>query len=385
MKFIPFAIPDITHREKEAVLKVLDSNWITTGNESKAFEDIFRKTVGCEHAIAVNSCTAAMHLALEAVGIGPGDEVIVPTMTFAATGEVVRYLGAKPVLVDIDAKHHNISTAQIERAITPKTKAIIPVHYAGQSCEIDDIVKLAHNNGLKVIEDAAHAFPASYKGASIGSHGDIVCYSFYATKTITTGEGGMAVTNNEEWADRMRVMSLHGISKDAWKRYTAEGSWYYEIVAPGFKYNMTDIAAAMGLVQTDRADEMLHKRRAIAKEYLEAFRDEVTIEPLEIRSFDDHAWHLFVIRLVNETLSIERNRFIEELKDMGIGTSVHFIPLHLHPYYRETYGYMPHDFPVALDCYERSVSLPIYSKMSSKDTQRVISSVKKLTNKYRRL
>ena len=364
MNHLPFALPDITEREIDEVTAALRSGWITTGPRTKDFEKKFAEAVGAKHAVAVNSCTAAMHLALEAVGVGPGDEVIVPTMTFAATGEVVRYMGAKPVLVDVLPGYHNIDPAAVEAAVTDRTKAIIPVHFGGQACDMDAISQIADKHDLKIIEDAAHAFPAGYNGKKIGSIGDITCFSFYATKPITTGEGGMAVTDNEEWADRMRVMSLHGISKDAWKRYTAEGSWYYEIVAPGFKYNMSDIAAALGLVQLDRAPEMLEKRRAIARKYTEAFTGMDAIELLDVRDFDEHAWHLFVIKLVEGKASIDRNTLIEKMKEKGIGTSVHFIPLHMHPYYAETYGYKPEDFPVARDLFDRCVSLPIYSKMS---------------------
>ncbi len=382
MEFLPFAPPDITEAEVKAVADVVRGGWITTGSEAKEFEKRFSEITRAKHAVAVNSCTAAMHLALEAIGINAGDEVIVPTLTFAASAEVVRYLDAKPVLVDVLPGDHTMDPAAVERAITPRTKAIMPVHFAGQACDMEPIMDLARRHGLRVIEDAAHAFPAYYKGKIVGSIGDITCFSFYATKTITTGEGGMAVTDNDEWAERMRIMSLHGISKDAWKRYTAEGNWYYEIVAPGFKYNMTDIAAALGLVQLSRAEEMLEKRRAVARAYTEAFKDNPAIELLDVRNFDEHAWHLFVIKLRDGVLSIDRNRFIEELKALGIGTSVHFIPLHIHPYYRDTYGYSPGDFPVALDCFKRSISLPIYSKMVEADVTRVIDAVVEICRRF---
>jgi perosamine synthetase len=373
--FLPFALPDIGEAEIDAVVEALRSGWITTGPRTKEFERRFAQAVGARHAVAVNSCTAAMHLALEAIGIGPGDEVIVPTMTFAATGEVVRYMGARPVLVDVLPGDHNLDPAAVEAAVTPRTRAIIPVHFGGQACDLDAIVALARRRGLKIVEDAAHAFPASFEGRIIGSVGDLTCFSFYATKTITTAEGGMAVTDDEALADRMRVMCLHGISKDAWKRYSAEGSWYYEIVAPGFKYNMTDVAAAMGLVQLERARELLDKRRAIARAYSAAFSELEAIELTKVRDFDAHAWHLFVIRLVEGRARIGRNELIEKLKAAGIGTSVHFIPLHMHPYYRETYGYSPGDFPVAHDLYGRSLSLPIHPRMTPADVDRVIDAV----------
>lgn len=373
--FLSFACPDVGVAEKKAVADALSSGWITTGPKTKEFEERFSEFVGASNAVAVNSCTAAMHLALEAIGVCPGDEVIIPTMTFAATGEVVRYLGARPVLVDVLPGDHNIDPSAVADSVSDRTKAIIPVHFAGQSAEMDSILELARRYSLFVVEDAAHAIPARFGDKNIGTIGDIACFSFYATKPITTGEGGMAVTDNPQFSDRMRVMSLHGISKDAWKRYSAEGSWYYEIIAPGFKYNMTDIAAAMGLVQLDRAREMLARRRDIARAYTEAFGGLDKIELLYVREFDAHAWHLFVIRLVDGKAKIDRNALIEKLKADGIGTSVHFIPLHMHPYYRKTYGYEPADFPVAKDIFERCISLPIYSTMSDADIDRVIKSV----------
>lgn len=382
MRIIPFSIPDITDREIKEVVATMLAGWITTGPRTKKFEERFASRVGAKHAVAVNSCTAAMHLALEVIGVGPGDEVIAPTMTFAATGEVIRYLGARPVLVDARQDDHNIDAGLAEAAITPRTKAIIPVHFGGQAADMGSVTDIARRHGLYVVEDAAHAFPSSFGYNTIGSIGDITCFSFYATKPITTGEGGMAVTDNDGWADRMRVMSLHGISKDAWKRYTTDGSWYYEIVAPGFKYNMGDVAAAIGLVQLDRADAMLERRRSIARSYLEAFSGREELSLTEIRDFEAHAWHLFVIRLNLETLSIDRDRFIEEMRSRGIGTSVHFIPLHMHPYYRETYGYRPDDFPVSLDLYKRSVSLPIYSMMTEEQIGKVIEAVIDILEKF---
>jgi UDP-4-amino-4,6-dideoxy-N-acetyl-beta-L-altrosamine N-acetyltransferase len=375
--FLPFALPDISEAEIDAVVDSLRSGWITTGPKVKEFEQRFAEAVGAKHAVALNSCTAALHLALEAIGIGPDDEVIVPALTFAATAEVVRYLGARPVLVDSLPSDHNLDPTAVEAAVTPKTKALIPVHFGGKACDLRTIHAIAGKHDLKVIEDAAHAFPAFHEGRAIGSQSDIVCFSFYATKTITTAEGGMAVTGNEAWADRMRVMALHGISKDAWKRYTAQGNWYYEIVAPGFKYNMTDLAAAMGLVQLDRARKLLDRRRAIVRAYTAAFADLDTVEPTEPGDFDAHAWHLFVIRL-RPGAPVERDLAIELLKERGIGASVHFIPLHLHPYYRETYGYSPDDFPVAHDLYRRSISLPLYSRMTDADVERVIDAVRSI-------
>jgi dTDP-4-amino-4,6-dideoxygalactose transaminase len=375
MEFIPFAPPDITEQEVQAVAEVVRGGWITTGPKTKEFERRFAEYVGAKHAVALNSCTAALHLALEAIGLREGDEVIVPTLTFAASAEVVRYFNARPVLVDVLAGDHQIDPAAFEWAITARTKAVIPVHFAGQPCDLDPILEISRKHDIKVIEDAAHSFPASYKGRPVGSIGDITCFSFYATKPLATGEGGMATTDNDAWAERIRIMSLHGISKDAWKRYTAEGSWYYEIVAPGFKNNMTDVAAALGLVQLARTKEMHEKRSRIAAKYTEAFKDHPSISLPIVRSDRTHAWHLFVIRLNLERLTIERGQFIERLKQRGIGTSVHFIPLHMHPYYRETYGFKPEDFSGALDLYRRSISLPIFSKMTDEQIERVIDSV----------
>jgi len=336
--FLPFALPDIDDAELAAIKEVLESGWVTTGHKTQQFEREFAAMVGAKHAIAVNSCTAAMHLALEAIGLQRGDEVITTPYTFAATTEVVRYFDARPVLVDVDARCLNIDPAQIEAAITPRTRAIIPVHIAGLPAELDAIHALARQHNLVVIEDAAHAFPASYKGQSIGSLSDFTCFSFYATKTITTGEGGMICTDNEAWAERCRIMALHGISRDAWKRYSAEGSWFYEIVAPGYKYNLTDIASAMGLAQLHKAERMWERRRAIAEQYNDAFQPLRELEIPHNRSDSQHAWHLYTLRLHLDRLSIDRAAFVEALREQQIGASVHFIPLHLHPYYRTTYG-----------------------------------------------
>src|SRR5512133_3363243 len=316
--FLPFALPEISEEEIASVVETLRSGWITTGPKTKEFERRFAEATGAPHAVMVNSCTAALHLALEAVGVGPGDEVIVPTVTFAATAEVVRYFGAKPVLVDVRGFDHNLDAVQVEAALTRRTRAIMPVHFAGQPCDMDDMNEIARAHGAAVIADAAHTFPASYKGRNVGTLADVTCFSFYATKTITTGEGGAAVTANPEWADRMRIMALHGISRDAWKRYTAEGSWYYEIVAPGYKYNLTDIASAIGLGQLARAGAMQARRRAIADAYDAAFG---SIEALEVprRAADrTHAHHLYVLKLRPGVLSIDRDRFIQELKGRGI-------------------------------------------------------------------
>jgi dTDP-4-amino-4,6-dideoxygalactose transaminase len=373
--FLPFALPDLDQTELNEIREVLDSGWVTTGAKTKRFEEEFAAVVGARHAVAVNSCTAAMHLALDAIGLRRDDEVITTPYTFAATAEVIRYFDARPVFVDVEPEFLNIDPSLIEKAFTPRTKAVIPVHIAGLPAELEGIGEAARRHGVPVIEDAAHAFPALYRGRMIGAISELTCFSFYATKTITTGEGGMICTEDDALAERCRIMALHGISKDVWKRYTAEGSWYYEIIAPGYKYNMTDVAAAMGLAQLRKAQKMFARRKEIARRYHEAFS---RIEELQVpgdRANAQHAWHLYMLRLNLDRLSINRARFVEELKKASIGASVHFIPLHVHPYYRDTFGYRPGDLPVAYREYLREVSLPIFSKMSDGDVQSVIDAV----------
>jgi dTDP-4-amino-4,6-dideoxygalactose transaminase len=383
-RFLPFALPDTDDSELVEIADALRSGWVTTGPKTRQFEAEFAALVGAKHAIAVNSCTAAMHLALEAIGLQRGDEVITSPYTFAATAEVVRYFDARPVFVDVDADTFNMRSDLIEAAITARTRAILPIHIAGLPADLDSIHEVASRHGLPVIEDAAHAFPALYKNRMIGGVSDFTCFSFYATKTITTGEGGMICTNKDKWAERCRIMALHGISKDAWKRYTAEGSWSYEIIAPGYKYNMTDIAAAMGLAQLRKAEAMWLRRREIARHYDTAFGALPELSTPRDCSDCQHAWHLYMLRLNLERINIDRAEFIAELKQRQIGASVHFIPLHLHPYYRETYGYQPDDFPIAYREYQREISLPIYSKMSDEDVGDVISAVVDIVNHFRR-
>jgi len=381
--FLPFALPDLDESEFEQVKEALESGWITTGPKTKEFERQFAATVGARHAIAVNSCTAAMHLALEAIGLQRGDEVITTPYTFAATAEVIRYFDAKPVFVDIEPISLNIDPSKIEKAVTSKTRAIIPVHIAGVSADLASIQAIANKHSLRIIEDAAHAFPSTFQGQPIGSISDFTCFSFYATKTITTGEGGMITTNNDEWADRCRIMALHGISRDAWKRYTEQGNWYYEVVAPGYKYNLTDIASGIGLAQLKKSNHMLSRRKEIASQYNRAFgnRKEFQI-PLNTDTIG-HAWHLYLLRLNAEHCAIGRNEFIDEMKTRKIGTSVHFIPLHMHPYYRTTYKYQDSDFPIASTEYKRVVSLPLYSKMKDSDVTDVIECVLDILDGHR--
>ena len=382
--FLPFHRSDVGEEEVSEVVDVLRSGWLTTGPKVREFELEFAAKVGAEHAVAVNSCTAALHLALEAAGVCEGDEVLVPTMTFAATAEVVTYFKARPVLIDCTPDTLNLNIDRIEGAITNKTKAIIPVHFAGHPCDLREIQSVAHAHNLRVIEDAAHALPARYHGKMIGSISDSTCFSFYATKNITTGEGGMVTTNNAEWAARMRMMSLHGLSRDAWNRYSAQGSWYYEILSPGFKYNLTDIAAALGLAQLKKCERFWKGRERYAALYHEGFRDLPEIMCPEAAPHVQHAWHLYVIQLDLDRLRIGRDEFIRQLQQAGVGCSVHFIPLHLHPYHRDMLGYRPEDFPVASMVFQRIVSLPLYSRMTEDEIKRVIHTVRDLVEKSRR-
>lgn len=389
--FLPFSRPDLDGSELALIREVLESGWITTGAMTHRLEGDFAARVGAPHAVAVNSCTAALHLALEAIGLGPGDEVITTPYTFASTAEVVRYFGARPKFVDIQRETLNIDPDAIRGAITPRTRAIIPVHVGGHPADMDAIDRLASVNGLALVEDAAHALPAGYHGVTIGARRPglesvphLICFSFYATKTMTTGEGGMICTDDESLADRCRLMSLHGITKNAWNRYAADGSWYYEITAPGFKYNLTDIAAAIGLAQLRKLDAMNQRRTEIACRYTEAFSNLPQLQTPSCRSWVEHSWHLYALRLHLEELEIDRARFIEELRVRNIGASVHFIPLHLHPYYKSIYGFVPEDFPVATSEYLREVSLPIYSAMSDGDVADVIEAVTDVVRKHSR-
>jgi dTDP-4-amino-4,6-dideoxygalactose transaminase len=379
--FLPFALPEIGEEEIAEVVDTLRSGWVTTGPKARLFEQAFVDYLGDAslQAIAVNSATAGLHLALEALGIGPGDEVITTTHTFTATAEVVRYLGADVKLVDIDPATLNIDPAAIEAAITPRTKALMPVHYAGLSVDMDAIHAIAQKHGLKVVEDAAHALPTTWKGQTIGTlHSDAVVFSFYANKTMTTGEGGMLVTRDAALAARAKVMRLHGINRDAFDRFTAKvPSWYYEIVAPGFKYNLTDIAAAMGLHQLKRLPGFQTRREQIAARYDDALADlPLILPPRPVHAGDLHSWHLYVVRLSDDA-TLNRDQLIESLFADGIGVSVHYIPLHLHPYWKERYDLKPEQFPHSQKAYERMVTLPLYTRMTDDDVELVITAVRK--------
>jgi dTDP-4-amino-4,6-dideoxygalactose transaminase len=380
-RFLPFALPEIGDEEIAEVIDTLKSGWITTGPKAARFERDFVAFLGDAslHAVAVSSATAGLHLALEALGIGPGDEVITTTHTFTATAEVVRYLGADVKLVDIDPATLNIDPAAVEAAITPRTKAILPVHYGGLAAPMPRLLSIAERHGLKIVEDAAHALPTSCNGRLVGTLDSAAAvFSFYANKTITTGDGGMLVTRDEALARRARVMRLHGMNRDAFDRFTATvPSWHYEVVAPGFKYNLTDIAAALGIHQLRKAQAFQQRRAAIAQAYDAAFADLPLIPPPKPNADDLHAWHLYVVRLAPDA-PIARDAFIERLFDRGIGCSVHYIPLHLHPYWRERYALQAEQFPHSQLAYERSLSLPIYTHMSDGDVQRVIEAVREL-------
>lgn len=383
--FLPFALPDCGDEEIREVAAAIRSGWITSGPRVREFETEFARKVGALHAVAVNSCTAALHLALEACGVERGDEVITTPYTFAATAEVIRYFDATPVFVDVQPDTLNIDPDRVDRAITPRTRAIIPVHFGGLPVDMSALLSIAQQHGLAIVEDAAHAFPASYSGRPIGSLGDFTCFSFYANKSITTAEGGMICTDNEARAERCRIMSLHGISRNAWSRYTEQGSWAYDIMAPGFKYNMTDVAAAMGVVQLRKADRMWRRRRQISRAYNDAFSQNPCLQTPADHDGCQHAWHLYPLRLRLDALRIGRDEFAEELRARRIGISVHYIPLQVHPYYRKTYRFDPEDFPVSFEEFGREISLPIYSRMTDEDVRDVIEAVQAIAHRHERV
>lgn len=402
---VPFFKPDIGEDEIDEVVAVLRSGWLTTGPRVKRFEREFAQAVHAPHALAVNSATAALHVAIEALGIQPGQGVLVPTMTFAATAEVLHYMGAHPVLVDCDPVTLNMDLAGAEEALEQRARpastdrgprpskivGMIPVHVGGLMMDVDAVRALARRHDLWVVEDAAHAFPAAWRkdaGAPWeycgGGTGTVSAFSFYANKTITTGEGGMATTTDEALFDRMRLMSLHGLTRDAWDRYSGGRSWDYRIVAPGYKYNLTDVAAAIGIHQLSRAEAMRQAREQRARAYLDALADVSAVELPPTDADRIHAWHLFPLKLRLDELSIDRNRFIDELRDAGVGCSVHWRPLHAHPYYQERFAIAPTDYPVATAQFDRLVSIPLSSTMSDADVDHVVAAVRDLTRRFRR-
>jgi perosamine synthetase len=383
--FLPFHLPSIGDEEVAEVVAALRSGWLTTGERAVRLEDDFGRLIGARHALAVSSGTAALHLALRAAGVGPGDEVIVPTFTFTATAEAVVYLGARPVLADVDPVTGNLDADEVERRLRPAVRAVVPVHVGGLPCDLDAIGTVAHAHGVSVVDDAAHALPARLRGRLIGTLADATAFSFYATKNVTTGEGGMVTTGRADWAEAMRVWRLHGISRDAWKRYTAEGTWAYEILDVGCKYNLPDVLAAIGLAQLRKIDRFAAQRRALVARYRAALagEDGILLPPEPPAGFES-AWHLFAVRVALERLRVDRAAVIDGLRARGIGTSVHFIPLHLHPYYRRTLGTRPGDFPGAEQLYARCLSLPLFPAMQVGDVDRVADAVRAVLREARR-
>lgn len=382
--FLPIAVPWIGEREKQLVLESLESGWITTGPKTQLLAERIAALSGTRHAVAVNSATGALHLALEALGLGPGDEVITPTYTFAATVNVIEHVRATPVLVDVEPDTLNLDPAAVEAAITPRTKALLTVDYGGHPCEYDTLQRLADRHGLAIVDDAAHALGARYRGRPVGTLARVTAFSFYATKNLSTGEGGAAVTDDEALADRIRLLSLHGMSRDAWKRYSDTGSWYYEVVAPGWKYNLSDVLAAIGVGQLERFDEFQARRRELVQRLSAGLAGVPEVRVPIARPEVEHAWHLFPIALQLERLTIDRARFITELRAENIGTSVHFIPIHFHPHFRDSLGLREGAFPVAEDAYRRAITLPLFPRMTDRDADDVVEAVRKIALAFRR-
>jgi dTDP-4-amino-4,6-dideoxygalactose transaminase len=381
--FLPFSPPAIGPEEIAEVVDTLKSDWITTGPKTRQFEHDFAQFIGAPAALAVSSATDAMQVGLAALGVGPGDDVITTAMTFCSTVHVIEHLGARPVLVDVEPDTLCIDPGAVERAVTPRTRGVLPVHIYGHPCELDPLLDLAAARGLFVLEDAAHSLPARYKGRLVGTIGTATAFSFYATKNMTTAEGGM-LTGDGDLIAKARIWSLHGMSRDAYNRYSAEGSWFYEVVLPGFKCNMTDIHASLGLQQLKKLPRFQDRRREVVRRYQAAFGGCPELQIPTERPDVESAWHIYPLRLVLETLRIGRNRFIEEMKARNIGTSVHFIPVHMHPYYREKYGYSAADFPVAAANYERLVSLPLHPRLSDEDVDDVVEAVRDVVDTFRR-
>jgi dTDP-4-amino-4,6-dideoxygalactose transaminase len=373
--FLPYNRPDLTEAEAEAVADAVRSLWITRGPRVTAFEAALADYLGVEHVVAVRSCTAALHLALVAEGVGPGDEVVTTPLTFVSSVNVIVQVGATPVLADVDPATGLLDPGAVDAVLTPRTRGVLPVDYAGHPVDLDGFRALAARRGLFVLEDAAHAIGAAYRDRPVGQGGHWVAFSFYATKNLTTGEGGALVCPSAAAAERVRVLSLHGLSQNAWARYTEGGSWYYEVHQPGFKYNMTDIDAALGLVQLRRLDAMQARRAAIAARYQEAFMAEPALEIPHVRPGVRPAWHLYPLRIRPERLDCDRDTFVEELRRRRIGTSVHFIPIHYHPYYRERFGWRKGAFPHAEDYFAREISLPLYPTLSDADVEDVVAAV----------
>lgn len=381
--FLPYNLPDIGQDEIDAVVETLRSGWLAPGPRTLAFEQAFAERLGVRHAVAVNSCTAGMHLALLACGVGPGDEVIVPAITFPATANVVIHTGATPVLADVDPDSLDLDPASALGRLSRRTKALLPVHYAGQACRMDELRGIARERGLRVIEDAAHAFGTTYRGAPVGRTDDAAVFSFYVTKNITTGAGGMVTTNDDGVAEEVRRRRTHGLTANAWDRYTESGTPFYQVVAAGFNYTMPDLEAAIGLVQLRRADAFLARRRELAARY-QALLADLPELVLPAEREPGHSWHLYVVRLRRGALGIDRDGFLRKLRDEGIGTSVHFIPLYEHPYYRETFGWRREDYPNAASAFDAIMSLPLYTRMTDGDVERVAQAVRRVVERHRR-
>lgn len=377
-KFLVYGNPIIETPEIDEVVASMESGWIGTGPKVHQFEEMFREYKTSNYAMALNSCTAGLHLSMLSIGIKPGDEVIVPTMTFAATANAVIHAGGIPVFADCEKDTMNIDPLDIERKITKKTKAIIPVHFAGRPCNMDAIMDIAKKYNLKVIEDCAHAIEAEYHGKKTGTFGDLGCFSFYVTKNIVTGEGGMVITNEEEYANKIKILGLHGMSKDAWKRFSDEGYKHYQVVYPGYKYNMMDIQAAMGIHQLPRIDKYWKKRQQIWERYNKEFESLPVFLPAPIEKDTRHSYHLYTLLLDTDKLKITRDQFLDLMTKSNIGIGVHYIALHLHPYYQQTYGYKQGDFPNAEWISERTVSLPLSAKLGDEDVEDVINAVKSI-------
>lgn len=380
---IPFHRAFLDDNEINSVAEVLKSGWITMGEKTFEFEKNFASYVGASHAVALNSCTSALHLALKAIDLQPGDEVIIPAITFVATWEVITYFGAVPVLADVEKETHLLDVDSFLKSITSKTRAVIPVHYSGQPCDMDPIMEIAHSKNIRVIEDAAHSLPAYYNGRAVGTIGDITCFSFYATKTVTTGEGGMLTTDNPEIADRVKRLRLHGISRDAWNRYSSAGSWRYDVEEAGYKYNPTDISSAIGIEQLKKSNEMNKMREEIASIYNSCFSKNDLVEIYSIREGRISSWHLYPLKIKIENLTINRDMFIEKMKAQGIGTSVHFIPLYRFSCFKGS-GYLPEDFPNSEFIFNREVSIPIYPGLNNKEVDYIIEASINILEKYKK-
>ncbi len=382
--FLPFSRPCIGPREKQLAIEALESGWITTGPRAQELGERIAARVGVRHGTALNSATGGLHLALAALGIGPGDEVITSTYTFVACVNVIEHVGAEPVLVDVEPDTLCLDPRAVERAITPRTRAIMPVDYGGHPADLDAINALARGRGIRVVEDAAHALGAAVGDRPVGALADVTVFSFYATKNLTTGEGGCVVTDDDALAGRVELLALHGMDRDAWKRYSDTGNWYYEITSPGFKYNLSDVLAGVGLGQLEHFDEMQRQRAEHVAHYDALFADVPEVRTPRVRPGVTHARHLYPIALELERLTCDRGRFVAELRAENIGSSVHFIPIHLHPYFRTRLGVGPGDFPIAEDAYHRAVTLPLFPHMTPRDVEDVVAAVRKIVGAYRR-